>query len=252
MTIVDYGAAALMLLGARQSRQWLPSLPEGCRPRTMEDAYAIQELVIRQLGPIAGWKVGAGNPEAQPACAAMSASTIFDDGACLSMDAFNLVGIEGEIGYRLAQDLPVRDEPYSRDEVEAAIGSIHPIVEVSDTRYATWGSQERLGHVADQLNHGALVVGAGVEDWQKINPADQKVKLTINGKVVSDIIAKNPAGDPMRLVLWLANEGARIFGGLRAGAVITTGTLTGISFQTAPAEIHAGMPGLGNISFKIG
>ncbi len=46
----------------------------------------------------------------------------------------------------------------------------------------------------------------------------------------------NPAGDMTRLLLWLANTGARWAGGLRAGQVVTTGSWTGKDFLKAGAD----------------
>jgi 2-keto-4-pentenoate hydratase len=252
MTPVNHSLAASLLTGARQTRGWLSALPNECRPHDAEDAYAIQIRVIEKLGPVGGWKVGAGNPEALPACAAITQATIIEAGAQISAENFHVLGIEAEIAYRLTRDLPRRNVAYTSDEILDTIGSVHPVIEVADTRFSGWGSQDRLSHVADQLNHGALIVGDGIEDWRRIDPATQRVTLTINGVTVSDVVGGNPAGDPLRLILWLANEGARPFGGLRAGNIITTGSLTGVVFQKSPAEIRACMPGLGNVNFSIG
>jgi 2-keto-4-pentenoate hydratase len=46
----------------------------------------------------------------------------------------------------------------------------------------------------------------------------------------------NPAGNMMRLVLWLANTGARWAGGLKAGQAVTTGSWTGKEFTDPDAE----------------
>lgn len=153
--------------------------------------------------------------------------------------ALNLIGVEAEIAYRLGRDLPARPEPYSLDEVKSALESSHPIIEVSDTRFFAPASQDRPSHVADQLNHGALAVGAGSVDWAQIQPLRQRAIMNVNGEVRADTIGENPAGDPMRLLLWLANEGARSADGLRAGCAVTTGSLTGIIFVLPPVNVRA-------------
>jgi 2-keto-4-pentenoate hydratase len=252
MAPIDHILAASTLLEARRTRRWLSSLPEGARPKDMDDAYAIQNIALAKLGPIAAWKVGAGGPEAAPACAAIAQTSLFESGVRLPAEMFHLVGVEAEIAYRFAADLPPRREAYSRDEVLAAIGSIHPAIEISDTRFVAWASQDRPSHVADQLNHGALVIGRGGEDWRRIDPDRQRAILTINGIVSADVIGGNPAGDPLRLLHWLANDGSRALGGLRAGAVVTTGSVTGVKFVDAPALAQADLPGLGSVSVAVG
>ncbi|HWA79690.1 MAG TPA: fumarylacetoacetate hydrolase family protein [Acetobacteraceae bacterium] len=244
--------AVLALLEARRHRSWLPSLPEACRPRSLEQSYAIQSRVLAELGPIAAWKVGAPSPDAQPACAAIAAATLFESGAELPAAMFHLLGIEAEIAYRFSADLPPHGRDYGPEELIAAIGSVHPAIEVSDTRFAAWASQDRFSHVADQLNHGALIVGAGRKDWQNIKVLSQKAILSIDGKVAVEVAGGNPAGDPLRLLIWLANVGARPFGGLRAGTIVTTGSLTGIEFVTPPTKVEAQLPGVGFVTTTIG
>jgi 2-keto-4-pentenoate hydratase len=249
--MIDHAQAASLLLQARSERHWLAALPQQCRPRELSDAYAIQNLVLARLGPVAAWKVGAGTALAQPSCAAIAASSLFETGAYLSATLFHLIGIEAEIAYRFAADLPARGEAYALAEVLAAIGSMHPAIEIADTRFTAWASQDRPSHVADQLNHGALLIGPGIDDWRRIDPAQQRALLTVNGTQVSDVIGGNPAGDPLRLLHWLANDGARALGGLKAGTVVTTGSLTGVQFLAAPVRARAELPGLGSVEVAI-
>ena len=142
-------------------------------------------------------KWSATTPEATPACAAIAGSTLFGNGAVLSSRLFNLIGVEAEIGYCLGRDLPPRPEDYSLDEVRSAIESVHPVIELSDTRFVAWASQDRPSHVADQLNHGALAVGAGSTESR--DPFAQRAIMTVNGDVRADTIGGNPAGDLSRL-----------------------------------------------------
>jgi len=252
MTPDNLERAAALLLEARRTRRWLRVLPEECRPADVTEAYAIQRLVFAELGrAAAAWKVGAGSPDATPACAAIAESTLFGEGAILPSSLFNLIGVEAEIAYRLGRDLPPRPEPYSLDEVKSALESAHPVIEVSDTRFFAWASQDRPSHVADQLNHGVLAVGAGSADLARIDPLRQRAIMNVNGEVRADTIGGNPAGDPMRLLLWLANEGARSAGGLRAGCVVTTGSLTGVIFVVPPVSVRADLPGLGSVGITV-
>lgn len=245
--------AARLFLQVRRTRRWLPSLPEYCRPSDVADAYEIQRLVFAELGgAAAAWKVGAGSPDATPACAQIAAATTFDDGAALPASMFNLAGAEAEIAYRLGRDLPLRSEPYSLEEVKASIESVRPTIEISDTRFVAWASQDRPSHLADQLNHGALVVGADSARLTEVEASQQRAIMKVNGEVRADRIGGNPAGDPLRLLVWLANNGSRGAGGLRAGEVVTTGSLIGVIFVTTPAVLVAELPGLGSVHAAIG
>ena len=77
-------------------------------------------------------------------------------------------------------------------------------------------------------------------------PLAQAVTLSVNGAVaVQHATWGNPAGDPLRLLVWLANEGARSLGGLRAGHWVKTGSCTGTVLVAPGAEVVADFPGLG-------
>ena len=49
--------AAELLVAARRTGQLLDALPDACKPRTLEDAIAIQDATLAALGEtVAGWK----------------------------------------------------------------------------------------------------------------------------------------------------------------------------------------------------
>jgi 2-keto-4-pentenoate hydratase len=248
----DIAAAAAALLEARRSRTLLKALPEGSVPTNLADVYAIQKLVADALGPVVAWKVGAATPEAEPGCAPIHADSLYPDGATLPAKDFNVTGIEAEIGYLLKSDLPPRDAPYSREEVLDAVASLHPMIEVVDTRFVALKVTDPMSHNADQGSHGALITGPALTDWRNIDPLRQPLKLTFNGKVAVEHIGGNSAGEPVRLIQWLADKGARAYGGLKAGMVITTGSCSGNIPVPAGTVVRAEFPGLGVVGITIG
>ena len=144
----------------------------------------------------------------------------------------------------------MRDAPYSREEVLDAIESLHPTLEVVDTRFTAL-DQDPLSHMADQTSHGALVVGPAVADWRGIHPPALPVRLSFNGTVAVEHVGGNTAGDPIRLLVWLANEGARRQGGLKAGMVVTTGSCTGNILVPAGTRVRAEFTGVGAVETAI-
>ncbi|AWK89368.1 2-keto-4-pentenoate hydratase [Azospirillum thermophilum] len=249
--MTDLSPAVEALIAARHDRKPLESLPEAARPADKDGAYAIQYEVARRLGPVAAWKVGAPGPDAEPSCAAINAATLFFDTDRLPASMFNVIGIEAEIVYRFARDLPVRDEPWTREEVLDAVGSMHPAFEICDTRFAKFGSADALGQLADQANHGALIVGPAVANWRAVDPVRQPLILAIDGRVVVDVVGGNSAVDPVRLLVWLANVGSRAFGGLHAGDTVTTGSCTGTIFVDPGSRSVARFADLGTIELTV-
>jgi 2-keto-4-pentenoate hydratase len=251
MMMADCARAAEALLLARATRRWLDALPESAQPTSETEAYAIQDAVARRLGPIAGWKVGSATLHSEPFRAPIHEATLRIEEPRLPADLFHVIGVEAEIVYHFARDLPPRTTPYTRDEVLAAVGSMHPAVEIVDTRFSAFGSVDALSQRADQQNHGALSVGPALQDWSAIDPVRQPVRLTINDTVRFDGIGENSAVDPVRLLVWMANHGTHSLGGLRAGHVVTTGSCTGTMFVEPGTHIVAALPGLGTLELEI-
>lgn len=239
------------LLAARRGGQRPDALPEGARPKDWAEAYAIQDAVQRQLGPVAAWKVGAPSPDAEPGRSAIAAATLHTGPVRLPASAFNVIGMEAELAYRFATPLPPRDEPYTEEEVAAAIASIHPAIEIIDTRFAAWGAVDKLSAAADQMSHGALIVGPALEDWRRVRPVEQPVSLRIDGREPFETVGGNSAGDPMRMLVWMANTGARSLGGLRAGTIVTTGSTSGTIFVGAATRTVAEFPGIGYVEVEV-
>src|SRR5438128_1835930 len=105
--------AAQLLLEARQSGRRLTALPDDVRPRTTEEAYAIQDSVLEQLGLVGGWKVGAKSATAEPTCAPLLATLVLRSPQQFPAGTFALNDVEAELAFTLARDLPLRDELYT-------------------------------------------------------------------------------------------------------------------------------------------
>lgn len=251
MSGFDAEAAAAAFLDARRTRNWLAALPEGARPATDADAYAVQDRVAGALGPVGGWKVGAATPDAPPFRAPIQADAIFADGVRLPPEMLHVWGVEGEIAYRFGRDLPPRDAPYGRAEVMDAIASLHPVIEVLDTRFVRPNSQDGVSHRADQANSGALVVGPAVTEWRGLDPLLLPVRLLLNGVQRHGGIGGNSAGDNIRLLVWLANEGARTLGGIRAGQVVTAGSCTGTDWIEPGTDVRVEFEGVGAVGASV-
>src|SRR5437762_14282988 len=119
MTPEQIDEAARALVTARKG-QPIGALPEGVRPQSEADSYAIQEAVLRRLGErIGGYKVGF-SPEGGIFCAPIYASRVHASPASLPAKGFHLIGIECEIWFHLDQAFGERVRPCSREEVLTA------------------------------------------------------------------------------------------------------------------------------------
>lgn len=239
-------AAAALLLSA-----WGPTgtpfsgFEEALRPRSFEEAYAIQDTVTRARGPWGGWKVGAPSLEATPLCAPMYQAGLVRSPARLRDADYRSRGIEAEVAFTFVRALPPRGPPYGRDEVLSAIGTVHAGLEVVESRYTEPGKLDAFSAAADSQGHRGYVVGPPRLDWRRLELKTLPVSLLVNGQPAVERAGGNTSGDVFRLLVWLANTGSARLGGLRAGDVVTTGSATGLTVVPPGADVVARFAGLG-------
>ena len=219
-------SAAALLLDARRTNTSIDDLPAAVRPVTLDEANFIQSRIALAYGAIGGWKIGAPSADATPTFAPMPLAWIASNYAELG-GRHRYRGLEAEIAFLIGEDLPPRENAYSRAQVVAAIASCHPAIEVLETGLTDPTKAEKLSGVADLQVHGAFVYGAAVANWQRIDFSKEHVTLAVDGVVRVERTGSNTSGDLIRLLPWLANEGAGRTGGLKAGQWVTTGSWTG-------------------------
>ena len=243
--------AADLLMDARRTNRAIVDLPGEYAPATLEEAYYIQDCLSLAYGEIGGWKVGAPSADAEPAFAPMPAAWISPSGCELRGLTHRYRGLEAEIAFLMGEDLPPRAKPYSREEVVAAIASMHPAIEVLETALADPDHASALTKTADLILHGGFVYGDAVPNWQSIDFAKEPVTMSLNGTVRVERTGSNTSGDLMRLLPWLANVGASRTEGLRKGDWITTGSWTGIIRGGPGSAAEARFSTAGRVSLRF-
>jgi 2-keto-4-pentenoate hydratase len=237
----DLLAAAELLLEARRTVTPIDDLPAPFQPASLDEVYFVQDAIARALNPGGprAWKIGAPAADATPIFAPMISSWLYEDGAVLDEPRIRLRGLEAEISFLIGQDLPQRVKPYAREEVVAAIASCHPAIEELESGLSVPAKAARFSMFADLQTHGGFVHGPAVPEWQKINFAQESVSLAVDGNVMVERTASNTAGtDLLRLLVYLANEGAARTGGLKQGDRVTTGSWTGNTFASAGSVVE--------------
>jgi 2-keto-4-pentenoate hydratase len=231
--------AAEILLQARREVTPVAELPARLRPHTLDEAYALQDIMAEALGPIGGWKVGAPSPEATPLFSAMPFWGGYGKSGVHIGDAFRRMrGVEAEIAFCMGSDLPPREQPYSREEVRAAIASAHPAIELLESAFLDTGTVDRLSIIGDLQMNGGFVYGPALPDWEQVDLANESVTVAIDGAIRFEGTASNSAGtDLLRLVTFMANEGSYRTNGLSAGDWITTGSWSGKSLADHGSEV---------------
>jgi 2-keto-4-pentenoate hydratase len=243
--------AANLLLDARRTHKPIADLPTELQPTSMQEVYAIQDVMGVAYEDIGGWKIGAGTPDATPVFAPMPRNWMAAGGALLAGPRYRYRVLEAEIAFLIGEDLPPRATPYTRDEVVAAIASCHPAIEELESGLIDPKAANNLSALADLQMHGGFIHGAACADWKSLDFSTETVVLSIDGVVRVERTGSNTSGDLMRLLPYLANEGAARTGGLKAGQWITTGSWTGNTPAPASSEAEAKFGHAGRVTLRF-
>ncbi|MDB5641708.1 MAG: hypothetical protein JWN07_1025 [Hyphomicrobiales bacterium] len=216
------------------------------------DPYFVQAEVAGLTGTrVAGWKTGFGpDRDRTPIAGPIFAADLLENGGAYRLAPGEQVLVEVELAVRLARDLPV-GQAYSIDDVLAASSEMLVGIELIGTRYANPDSAPFAARLADNLNNGAYVTGEGVPASAALSRTGLPMRLWIDGALVADQPGVHPDGDPLiGAAAWASAQADRL-GGLRAGQVITTGSLNTPAPVSRAARIEAELGGLGRVRLEI-
>lgn len=215
-------------------------------PPDKATAYRVAGMVAEELGwQVGGWKIAAQKEEMQRQLRTDSPiyGRVFADRiktSPLTVERSRLCSPIPEVEYqaKLGADLPPRARPYAVEEVTEAVASLHPGLELAECRFV---HDERFpplpAILADGAGNGTILYGPAIEDWRRRDIAGQEVTLTCNGVVRRRGTAAEALDHPMVPLTWLANELSRTGIGMRAGQMVSTGTLTGM-LAPKPGETY--------------
>ena len=82
----------------------------------------------------------------------------------------NFYAIEAEFDFVMGRALAPRDAPYTREDVRAAVASVHPAIEVPDSRYTDWLSMKAPDLIGDNAIGCLLCLGPAAEGWARPRP----------------------------------------------------------------------------------
>ncbi|OJY70955.1 MAG: hypothetical protein BGP12_07575 [Rhodospirillales bacterium 70-18] len=254
----DAAAAAALLLANRRAGRPAGPLPAGLAPADEGEGVAAQLALARLMEavPPAGFKIGATTARMQaylglssPAAGFMPRDGLHASGARLPWSAARGLGVECEIGVRLAADLP--PGPCEVARAAAAVGEMFAAIEVVENRYGTppAGDIKALGTatlIADQFYHAGAVLGAPAPGWCALDLAAVAGRIEVDGAVRAEGKGADLLGHPMNALAWLAgSSAARAFEGLRAGQVVMLGSVTLPIWLDGPCHVRVTFDGLG-------
>jgi 2-keto-4-pentenoate hydratase len=256
--------AARFLFEAHRAQQPFGPMPEMCAPRTVDEAYAVQEafqtLMTEEYGPIAGYKIALTTPAMQqlvgfhaPFAGAILARTIHQSPITLRRADYGRLGLECEMAVRLGTDLPAAKAPYLRDDVADAIAAVMAAFELVDDRGADYTQLAALvlTLIADNAWNTGIVLGPPVGNWRTIDLAAARGALRINGAVVGEGRGRDVMGHPLEALVWLVNMLATHGKSLTQGMIIMTGSIVTTKFVNPGDAASLAVEGLGEVRLSV-
>ena len=202
------------------------------RPRDRAEGYAIQAAIEKYSSEsLFGWKIAATSEAGQkhinvdgPMAGRILAETVIPDGGTASMAGNEMRVAEPEFAFRMRVDLPARSTPYTLQQVLDAVDTLHPAIEIPDSRFAAFVSAGAAQIIADNACAHLFVLGQpATSDWRTRDLVEEKPVVTLRGQQFVGH-GKNVLGDPRVALTWLANELRQLGVTLKAGRIVTTGT----------------------------
>lgn len=254
-------AASDLLWDNWQNGGRIPALPDDMRPQSRDDGYGIQaHLEPRSAKAIFGWKIAATSEQGQahigvdgPIAGRLLAERAYADGDQLRFGANHMRVAEPEFAFRMARDLAPRDDAYGVDEILDAVESLHPAIEVPDSRYDDFATVGAPQLIADNACAHEFVLGPKApESWRTNDLVRHPVVISVADKVEHRGDGSNVLGDPRVALAWLVNELSGLGITLAAGQVVTTGTCAAPLPVDPGDTVTADFGSLGKVSLSFG
>jgi len=181
-----------------------------------------------------GWKLGMGVPAAMaklgtdaPLVGYLLAPARVDDGGTVSLDGWGNAKLEPEIAVHLGADLPAGA---TRADAEAAIAGLGPAIELVDID-ASADDPEAI--LAADIFQRHVLLGPVTEGATAAGVSARAAKNGDEAAATAD--ATEATGDPVELVLHVANVVGAAEETLRAGEVVICGSVVP-ALSVAPGD----------------
>lgn len=244
------GKIAEALLAARRERTAIAASPS-TGPADTAAALAVQAAVAGRLGPICGFKTGRSGRDSPVRMAPIAAADLHRDGALVPQRLGGQRMVELEVGFRLTAPPPDPDEPDFEVRL-ARVVTLHTAIEIVQPRLLAAKAAGPLWKLADALHNDALVLGAPLADWRRLDLAVVTGRLKADDAVIANGPLPVPGGCAFATFAAFARQVGGHCGGLASGHVVITGTLTGLTPVPEGARIEAAIAGVGTVGCIVG
>lgn len=220
-------------------------LPEDATPRNIDEAQLVADMVCDILDwPVRGYKYYIG-ARIQQAPMLTPIYDIWDSPAVLSEEISQHRWIEPEMAFRTLRDFPVRETPYSYQEIVEGMEAV-PVFEIIGPRFRFDShahmralvnkrrDDPQYEGIADSHASAGYVVGEAVKDWQDMDWLKMRVTMDAGDERLVDTVGGHPLVDPFISMFPLVNV-LRNRKGLVTGQLLATHSYSG--FLSVPPDV---------------
>jgi 2-keto-4-pentenoate hydratase len=238
----------------------IDGLPESVRPCNRTEGYAIQREVQASAGQaLSGWKIAATSIPGQrhigvdgPMAGRLLADRTFRSGSEVPLGGSLMRVAEPEFAFAFGRDLAPRAAPYTTGEVLEAVASLHPAIELPDSRYTDFAHAGEAQLIADNACANDLVIAPAAQvPWRTLDLVTHRVTAEVVGRYVREGSGAAVLGDPRVALTWLVNELSGIGETLRAGQVVITGTCMASLEIEEGDEVRVDFGVLGSVEVRL-
>ncbi len=218
--------AAALLSKAWNMGEFRPPLPDDCFPKTIDEAYEIQDLITSQIDDeVIGWKIGF--PPSGAISGRIFSKNLYNSPTVLSSLVHPQPNLECEIAFQITRAPALR--PYIREDFEPIMRAYIAVEltgrRISEAPHGPSNEWEVRDIIADNSGGAGLVVGSELLQWQNQNFGDIILDLEIDNKAI-EVIPAARGRDLVMVVVNLANQLKGRGIELKIGDYISTGSLT--------------------------
>lgn len=256
----DMPVASELLYKLWEEGRQIDSLPDNLRPATRAEAYGVQaHIETFSASPLYGWKIAATSPAGQahigvgePMAGRILAERVIENGGSCSLGSNQMRVAELEFAFRIGRTLPISEVPYTVKQVLENVDSLHPAIEIPDSRIREFEKAGEAQLIADNACAHRFLLGAAASvDWRLINLAHHVVRGETGRGLVAEGRGANVLGHPAIALTWLANELSSLGLPLYSGCIVTTGTCIQPMKIEAGDVVRGDFGVLGSVSLSI-
>lgn len=262
---VKWRDAADELVRQHRAREAFAALRAELAPDSVQAAYLVQDDYVARLleqrrTSLAGYKIAITTPAMRDmvgfhdsVSGRLLRDQVYRTGHRIVARDFVRLIIEFEIAFELARDLPIHESPWTSATIVQHVACAYPALEIADDRCADYPSLPGsvLTLIADNAWNQGLVLGPPVTELDADALQAMEGIAFVDEREIGRGTGRDVLGHPLNALAWLANHLQARGIAMKAGDIVTTGSLVKSQFPQAGNRVVFRLPGFGEVQLDI-